>query len=288
VIDKLVIYLCVIGGFAGIAIFGIQEAWGALFAVVAIALITIIAYAFIGPKQIKKLKEIMGQSITEPVLKEVFEVIEYNPSSRIPTKLVHSAQLIDDWTEISGSDYFKGKYKGMNILFSDLHLQRKEIETDSDGKKTTNYITVFKGQWLVCDFNKPLAASLRILERKGRSGGTYRVDSSKSSIETENIEFNKKFRILTSDGHTAFYILTPHFMERLVAVDNRADAQSFFCFQDGHVHIALNTGHDSFELKGVKADNVENVRQKFRNDMKDITDIIDLLLLNDRLFQEEV
>jgi hypothetical protein len=225
-------------------------------------------------KQQKKLKDIVGRDMILPILRESFEVKEYSPNSHISGNLVSSAGLIDDWTEIGGSDYIEGSYKGINILYSDLLLQRKEVVHDDDGKRTT-YVTVFKGQWLVCDFVKELAASIRIIEGGG-----------KGNIETENIEFNKKYRIYTSDGHTAFYLLTPHFMERLIAADKESNAATHFCFQNGRVHIAMNGGRDSFEVSRVKLNNAENVRQKFRRDLKYMTGIMDELLLNNRLFKE--
>ena len=100
------------------------------------------------------------------------------------------------------------------------------------------------------------------------------------------MEFNKKFKILTGDGHTAFYLLTPHFMEQLVAADEAADSSTMFCFKDGRVHIVMFSGRDSFELSGVKLDKMENVRQKFRRDLKYMTDVMDILLAHDKLFKD--
>jgi hypothetical protein len=75
-------------------------------------------------------------------------------------------------------------------------------------------------------------------------------------------------------------------MERLVAADEAADSSTMFCFKDGKVHIALFSGRNSFELKGGRLDSVDNVRQKFRRDLQYMTDIMDILLRNDRLFKE--
>lgn len=276
-----------IGWFALAAIFGSQEMWGALIATIAIAFVLTITLYILAEKKTKKLKDLMGSAVTQPILREVFEVTNYIPNGHIESKEVNDASLIYDWDRIDGSDFIEGTYKGIRIQFSDLHLQREEEYRDEDGHKKTRYITVFKGQWLICDFDRELAAILRLFERKTGTKWNSSHDVSKSSIETENIEFNKKFKILTSDGHTAFYVLTPHFMERLMAVDEAADASSFFCFKDGRVHIALHSGRDSFELKGVKVRNMDDVRQKFRRDLKYMTDIVDELLLNDRLFKAE-
>lgn len=284
-VKKLCTPVLLVGGFAGMAAFGSQEMWGGSLASIFIALVLAFILFFMANKKTSKLKDLMGSAVTLPILREVFEVANYVPNGHIDSKEVSDASLIDDWNRISGSDFIEGTYKGIRIQFSDLHLQREEEYRDDEGHKKTRYITVFKGQWLICDFGRELAAMLRLFERKSGTKWNSSHDFTKSSVETENIEFNKKFRILTSDGHTAFYVLTPHFMERLIALDEAANASSFFCFKNGRVHIALYSGRDSFELKGVKAGNMEAVRQKFRCDLKYMTDIMDELMQNEKLFK---
>jgi hypothetical protein len=144
----------------------------------------------------------------------------------------------------------------------------------------------FQGQWLICDFGKELSATVRLIERKSGARFQRTHDISKSDIETENAAFNKKYRIIAQDGHTAFYLLTPHFMERLLAADEMADASTLFYFGNGKVHIALNSGRDSFNLSSVALSNFENVREKFRGELTLLTNIVDELLLNEKLFKE--
>lgn len=253
---------------------------------VGIVFLLLVTTFFFSGLRVDKLKALMGITITLPIIKELFDVKIYLPNEHMPREIVASAGLVYSWDDISGSDYFEGSYKGVNILYSDLLLSHEETDTDSDGHKTTNHVTDFKGQWMVCDFGKELSATVRLIERKSGTMFRHKYDRSKSDVETENTEFNKKFRISTVDGHTAFYLLTPHFMERVIALDKMAKASALFCFQDGKVHIALYSGRDSFELKGVKLNSMEGVRQKFRDDLKYLTDIVDELLLNEGLFKK--
>ena len=272
--------------FALLAIFSVNDMIGIGFASGLGELVLALAIGLYAHKRSVKLKVTLGNALTLPVIKEIFEVKDYRPLGHISREIIGSAGLIDRWETISGSDYIEGSYNGVSILYSDLLLQHTETETNSDGEEEERTVTDFKGQWLVCDFNKELAATIRLIERKGGTKWQRKYDVSKSDIETENIAFNKKFRIVTGDGHTAFYLLTPHFMEQLVAADEAADSSTLFCFKDGKVHIALYNGRDSFELKGVKLDSVDSVRQKFRRELKYMTDIMDELLRNDRLFKQ--
>ncbi len=253
---------------------------------VAIVFVLSAAIFIFASMRIDKLKALMGSAVTLPIIKELFDVKIYRPNGHINREIIASAGLVNNWEDISGSDYFEGSYNGVSIRYSDVNLSHEETDTDSDGKKTTKNVTDFKGQWLVCDFGKELSATVRLIERKGGTRFQRKHDGGKSDVETENMEFNKKYRITTTDGHTAFYLLTPHFMERVMAVDEMAKSSSLFCFQDGKVHIALYSGRDFFELKGVRLDHMDNVRQKFRGDLKYLTDIVDELLLNERLFKE--
>ena len=68
-------------------------------------------------------------------------------------------------------------------------------------------------------------------------------------METENLAFNEQFQILTNDAHSAFYTLTPHFMEHILSADNMANGRTMLCFDEDRVHIAIDNNRDSFEIK---------------------------------------
>ncbi|NLC40506.1 MAG: DUF3137 domain-containing protein [Clostridiaceae bacterium] len=268
-----------VAGFALVAFIAMQEEWIWMLVAILVLLLLWIANALRLKSRSRKLKTLLGQSITMPVLQEFFEVHEYLPDKGIDERIIYSAGLVESWDRYSGSDLLRGKYRGLNILYSDIHLEREETDTDSEGSTTTHYVTVFRGQWMICDFRKQLPATLH-LKAKGRS----QLFKPKSDIETENDAFNKRYQIKTGDGHTAFYVLTPHFMEYIMQAGDIANAPTSFCFAGSQVHIAIDSRHDSLELKRVKLDSVDNIRNKFRSELKYVTDILDLLLLNENIY----
>ena len=165
----------------------------------------------------------MTALISEAVIKEAFGAdSQYDAFGHIPDDYVAATGFVDDYDHIYGSDFVRGHYRGVPILFSDVRLTRTDREYDSETKRNEEHeVDLFKGYWLVADFGRELAAvPLTVLER--RSGG--------GSIPMESEAFNRQFSVFCSDAHTAFYILTPHFMERLVAVDEAADGRSNFHF----------------------------------------------------------
>jgi hypothetical protein len=238
----------------------------------------------------KELKCIVSNHIVRGVLAEAFELITFMPGAHIGQNIINASGLFPSagffkggWNRISGSDLVAGVYKGVRFSFSDLHLQ--EERGSGKNRKVT---TIFKGQWLIIDYEKELPHGLTLRVRGGGKMRTHGVGNrAKSDIETENMEFNKKFQIQTRDPHTAFYVLTPHFMEYILKAKQRSGAQAHFRFDRRQVHIALHNGRDLFEPTGKNLfamDNIATLKMQMQWDVNYITNIIDELLLNENLF----
>ena len=63
-----------------------------------------------------------------------------------------------------------------------------------------------------------------------------------------------------------------------------AAAPTSLCFEGSQVHIAIDSRHDSLELNRVRLDSLDNIRDRFRSEIKYVTDIVDLLLLNENIY----
>jgi len=96
----------------------------------------------------------------------------------------------------------------------------------------------------------------------------------------ENVAFNEQFNVLTEDPHTAFYILTPQFMEIILSARERAYDKKHMCFTGEHLHIAIDTESDFFEARR----SVVALKARVQNEIDYIKNIIDEFLLNERLF----
>ena len=69
--------------------------------------------------------------------------------------------MMDTGDIYSSNDYVEGKYKGILFRQSDVHIQNES--TDSDGN--TTYTTVFRGRWMIFDFNKPFKANVEVAQK---------------------------------------------------------------------------------------------------------------------------
>jgi len=226
-----------------------------------------------------QLKCIISNNIVRGVLADKFELSVYSPADHICSDEIKETGLFPNWNFISGSDLVKGTYKGVPFSFSDVHLIR-----ESGSGKNRSRTTVFKGQWLIIGMRKEIPRTVQLRERTG-SG-----KKAKSDIETENIEFNRRYHITAGDPHTAFYVLTPHFMEYILKADKRAQANTYIHIGGRHIHAALHNGRDLFEPGGKQlfaAENVMTLRMQMGWDANYIKGIIDEFLHNEYLFDKE-
>lgn len=274
---------------AGVSVVGIFVLWFAHPLAGAAMFIPAAVFVIMSSKVSGTAKSLLANNVTRDIISEVFDECIYAAHYRLPDETLREAALIPDWDRASGSDLVSAKYKGHTINFSDIELEERVDRTDSDGDTSTSYITKFKGQWIILELGRAVPAKLRLRENIERSGKLSkkifgeRIEN-KSDLQTENEAFNKRFQILTEDPQSAFNILTPHFIEFIMHVDNAANAETDICFIENRVHIACHTGRDSFELQKNDGANLEQIRMRMRFELRYITSIADELLKNEYLF----
>lgn len=234
-------------------------------------------------KHSEALKTALGSNVINDVLGEVFETVEYNPLGKISS--VSSAGMVFPfhYDKLRGSDHIKATYRGLNIELSDIELINAEEITDADGNVDRSEHTVFRGQWLICDFGKELSGEVHI---SGKSKKSYGL-SINGNVKMENEQFNKQFFVNAQNPQEAYYILTPHMMEYILSMSEKSGGTVYMSFlRNGRLHVAVQTGRDFFEIGGGKVD-IESLRKKFLEELHWFTSIIDELQLTDTLYKKE-
>ena len=229
----------------------------------------------------KEMKRCVSENVVRSVINSVFDNVFYDPFGRLSDAVIENTDLsFSSFNEISGSDYISGTYNGIGVEMSDVKLEQVTRVHTKNGTQETR-TTIFEGPWMICDFGKELSADLLLVEREGL-GKKF----SKSGIKTESEEFNKNFRIESDNEHDAFYILTPHMMEYILQMDEKGQGRTRMRFmRGGKVHIAINSGRNSFELSGTNVD-LAFLKSKFESELRYITDIIDELRLQDTMYKK--
>ena len=226
------------------------------------------------------IKKLLSDNIISGVLKEALgDAVEYNPWGTInPGSMVFPF----DYNCANGSDHIKVVYHGVNVELGDIELIDESEVTDEEGRTEKTRNTQFKGQWLTCDFGKELAGEVYISERTKKAR-----KSLKSDVTMDNEQFAKRFCVRANDPQEAYYILTPHMMEYITAMADKSVGTVYLSFlRNGKMHVAVQTGHDFFELGKTNTD-VETLRQKFLDELRWFTDIVDTLRVEDTLYKKE-
>lgn len=223
-------------------------------------------------------------------LQSIFTDLVYEPEKGIDESVIRDTKMLYMGDSFDSNDYISGKYKDINVVASDIHIQEREERKDSEGNTETYWVTIFLGRWMIFDFNKTFKANIEICE-KGFQNATISNWGQKTKykkVSMEDEEFNKRFKVYAQNEHEAFYIITPSLMEKLKTISNKTNGNLLFCFVDNKLHVGLANNKDSFEHSIFTKIDEEKIIKEVTNEIKIITDFVDDLNLDNDLFKTEV
>ncbi|MBE6157943.1 MAG: DUF3137 domain-containing protein [Firmicutes bacterium] len=223
-------------------------------------------------------------------LKGVFTDLVYEPEKGLDRSVIADTQMMYMGDIYSSNDYIEGKYKDINVVQADVHIEEEHESTDSDGDTTTTYVTIFMGRWMVFDFNKPFKANIQVSQKEFSNNKVSNWGSSikYKKVAMEDQDFNNKFRVYAQDEIEAFYVLTPSLMERIKKLSSTIKGSLLFCFVDNKLHIGIYNNEDSFEHGIFTKINEEKIMNEISTDIKLITNFVDELSLDNDLFRRKV
>ncbi len=217
-------------------------------------------------------------------LKKYFTELKYDPDTGLEKEIIADTKMIYMGNMYSSDDFIEGKYKDVSFKQADVHIQYD----DHDSEKSST-ITLFKGRWMVFDFNKEFKSNIQVVQKEFGFNKLIEDDGiSYKKVEMESDSFNKKFNVYAKNEHEAFYILTPSLMEKLEKLDDNNEGKLLLCFVDNKLHIGLYDDNDSFEPPScMHKINEEKEMNKTNKDIKVITQFIDELNLDNTLFKKD-
>ena len=257
--------------------------------IIVLILGTIISFA-ICSKPIKTFTMAFKDLFVLKSLKSIFTDLQYNPMVGIDEGIIRETQMMNMGDRYSSNDLIIAKYKNINIMQADVHIEEEHQTTDSDGHTTTTYVTIFRGRWMIFDFNKTFKANLQLCQ-KGFSNSKLNNWGNKEKFKKVMLEdeaFNKMFRTYAQSEHEAFYILTPSLMEKIKNLVSSVNGKILFCFVDNKLHVGLQNNKDSFEHSIFKKIDEKQIIENISKDIKLITNFVDELDLDNDLFRKEV
>lgn len=238
---------------------------------------------FLGNREKVNYTSYIKKEFAEAVFKELFENVSFHPEDGFSREYLRGLELEYLGDSSKSQDLLTGIYHGVNFKMADLLIE--ETTTDGDGNSSTS--TLFKGQWLEFTFNKDFTSYMQIRPKKllFKNKKPYKWFTDRPEIELVKLEnelFNQSFEVYSSNAHEVYYLLTPHFMEKLLALSKRWDSKIKFGFIDNQFHVVINSGKDLFEVSVWEPLNEEYITQ-VKSEVEIIQYIIDTLDLTNRI-----
>ena len=246
--------------------------------------------SMVNNKHIKRFTLAFKETFVLKSLKSVFSDLIYEPEKGLDESIIGNTGMMYMGDRYSSNDYISGKYKNINVVQADVHIEEEHETTDSEGNTTTTWITIFRGRWMIFDFNKNFKANVQVSQKRfGNSKiSNWGAKIKYKKVMMEDQDFNNMFRTYAQNELDAFYILTPSLMEKIKKLANSISGKLLFCFIDNKLHIGIQNNKDSFEHGIFTKINEEKVTNEISQDIKLITNFVDELSLDNDLFRREV
>lgn len=141
-----------------------------------------------------------------PSLAKYFDKYTYRPEGTISSADIMGLNIWDKKFgeyDMKSEDLLTGTYK-------DVYYEQVDLGVSVRKSSREKPYSAFNGSVFKIRFNKRISGKLVLT-----TNPIFDPFSANglSPIKTENEYFNNRFSIFSEDGHDAFYVLTPHFME---------------------------------------------------------------------------
>lgn len=189
--------------------------------------------------------------------------------------------------QYEGEDHFRGKIGRTEIEFSEITA--KYLSSSGPGsKQKDDYVTYFKGLFIIADFNKNFRTHTIVLPDRaeklfGKFGQTLQSLSGGRGhlVMLEDPRFGKEFCVYSEDQVEARYILTPSLMERILEFKTKWNKDVHMSFLDSKVCIAISMYKNLFELRPLRPAADYSFLEESLRFLTLLTEVVDDLNLND-------
>lgn len=236
-------------------------------------------------------KDFKSKIIT-PLIGAIDSNLLYNPDFMISQHLFERSQLFNHKVDrYNGNDYVKGSIDGVPLEFSDVHA---EYQT-KDSKGRTQWHTLFRGLFLVAEFNKYFKSKTVILPDQAEKnfgtligGWLQSINFSRDDlIRLDDPEFEKVFVVYGNDPIEARYILSHSMMKRILEFQKKITHPLFVSFVHNHIHIGIGTKKDLFEPAVFTSLLDFKQAMEYINTLRYTIGLVEELKLNEKLWSKE-
>ena len=203
-----------------------------------------------------KYKKEFKTFLIRPLIRIIDSNLSFDPEKHVSRKHVENSNIIQRKIDkLGGSNYIHGYIDDVKIEFSDILAQKAHRTTSEDFGKRTQYTNIFKGLFIVCEFNKEFHGETIILQDSAQKifgdliGNWFQSQNIKRGelVKLDNIAFEKEFVVYSNDQIEARYILSPSLMEKIILLRSRSKNDLSISFRNNNIFIVLHNNKYSFE-----------------------------------------
>ncbi len=237
------------------------------------------------------------KTMVMPQLVKNFGDLTYAPEAGLGENEFNRANLYQNPDRYDCEDLIEGHVGVTRVRMSEVHAEDEEKRADSEGKTTTEYTTIFRGLFVIADFNKNFNGITYVLP-EGLSGslGSFgrgiqslggKLGGRGALVQLEDTEFERAFVVYSSDQTEARYILSSALMRRLLELKRQFNDNVSAAFIGGSVYLMISKRDNWFEPPSLSTpltfEGVENTLQQLQM----ATGIVRELDLNTRIWSKQ-
>ena len=245
-----------------------------------LTMISIIALLYWVYAPANKYKSSVKSVIFPNIFRFFGEDFHYREESPLSIESLTPSDILPHYDREHTEDYVKGVYKGVDIELVEAHMT-KAVRSG----KHRRQVTVFKGICVLLGMHKNFSGQTIIRQDAGRLGNW--LAAKRNTLENVKLEdplFEKRFEVYSTDQVEARYLLTPSFMERLLALGTLFGSKQLQCsFYDSKLLMMISSTQNRFETSSIFQPStfVHDIKT-ILSEMSEILQIIDTLKLNQK------
>ncbi|MBQ6661067.1 MAG: DUF3137 domain-containing protein [Lachnospiraceae bacterium] len=235
----------------------------------------------------KKYRRQYKETMVNHVAKEFFEDFTYSPEKGFTKQYLNDMGIMSFGNEYKSEDMLSGVCSGVQFSRADVYIA--DTSTDSEGHSSTT--VYFEGQWIEFEPHKRFGSDLQIIQKgfgfsKKRKGFWVKKELRRHELETEDVDFNKRFTCMCQNDAEAFYLLTPSLMQAIRELTEVLPYKMMVAFVNRTMHVLIDTKRDSLEPSAPKGGNFDRQIADVRQDIGMIPMIIQKLGVDKTLYRE--
>jgi hypothetical protein len=197
-------------------------------------------YGLAGTAAYANYKGKFKQDVVSEIFKITCPTAKYEPQHGMAQDVFVGCGIFQDRGSYSTDDRVRGRIG--QTPFEAAEVKRQY----STGGKNSQTRTVFHGLFFHLDFNKSLSGVTFVQPETAHS---YQIgDRREMTVAAlENPDFEKEFKVWTTNEVEARYILTPVMMEKLLALRQAAEHPVFLGFRGNRAFLGVHYGRSLFE-----------------------------------------